>query len=495
MSYDREEWRRPWRSEDTPGPVGGLVTPVPAAGRSADEVADEVAEADEADGHPADDAVGAGAIWSSGTTGGRVDTARLDAPGTASSVTEPIARFPQPPPSGWSESSNGPGSPVGSVRPPDTTGTVEAPDRRGRGRGGWVAVLVAGLLGGLVGSGATLAVVLADVEDRPVGPVSAPTIEIDGDVGAVIPSVAQAVTPSVVRIDVIGGGAPAGGPLGSPLGSGVIYRSDGFILTNHHVIEGAEEVRVRLANGDLLPAEIVGSDELNDLAVLQVDRDDLPAVNLRDPADEPLVVGEQVVAIGSPFGLDASVTAGIISALNREIRVDESEEGPLVIPSVIQTDAAINPGNSGGALVDARGRLVGINTAILTRTGASQGVGFAVSAEQAIVSANQLIESGFVRHALLGIGGVDVTPEAAEQFGLDSPRGAMVESVQDGTGAAAAGMRPRDIIVEIDGTPLATMSELLAEVRRRQPDDVVELGVIRDGTRRTVEVTLGERPR
>jgi S1-C subfamily serine protease len=327
--------------------------------------------------------------------------------------------------------------------------------------------------------------------------VTAPSIEVNGEQASIVPAVAQAVTPSVVRIDIEGGiGASPLAPGGAPaLGSGVIYRSDGYILTNHHVIDGAEAVRVRLSSGDILDAEVIGSDALNDLAVLRVDRTGLPAVNVRSP-DEPLVVGETVVAIGSPFGLDASVTTGIISALNREIAVDEVEEGGrLVIPSVIQTDAAINPGNSGGALVDARGRLVGINTAILTRSGASQGVGFAVSAEQAIASADQLIEEGFVRHPLLGIAGIDVSPEVAEEFGLEASRGAVVDSVQEGTGAAEAGMRPGDIIVGIDGEPLATMSELVAEVRRRAPGDQLTLTVIRDGEELEVDVTLGERPR
>jgi S1-C subfamily serine protease len=304
------------------------------------------------------------------------------------------------------------------------------------------------------------------------------------------------VTPSVVRIDVSQG--PGDGPVSArpSLGSGVIYRSDGYILTNHHVVEGADEVTVRLASGEILDGEVIGSDELNDLAVVRVAETGLPAINVR-PENEPLIVGETVVAIGSPFGLDASVTAGVISALNREIRLDEPQEGGglLTIPSVIQTDAAINPGNSGGALVDAQGRLVGINTAILTRSGASQGVGFAVSAEQAMVSADQLIDEGFVRHPLLGIAGIDVEPEVAERFGLAASRGAVVESVQDGTGAQEAGLRPGDIIVEIDGEPLATMSELVAEVRRRQPGDVMELRIIRDGEPVDVEVTLSERPR
>jgi S1-C subfamily serine protease len=493
VTYDRDEWRRSWRPEDTPGGMGRsgsaghAAEPAAGPGRPADGDAAGVAgpgtpATGAAGARPAGDPLGAP---TSATAAGGVDT-----------DTTPITRFPQPPPESWDVTSAGPGSPAGSVRPPDTTGTVDAPVKRDRRRRGIVLALVAALLGAAIGTGTTLAILLP--EDR-TGTVTAPAIEVNGDAGSVVPAVAQAVTPSVVRIDIVGSGLsadPLGGPGSSPaLGSGVIYRSDGYILTNHHVVDGADEVRVRLSSGDVLDAEVVGSDQLNDLAVLSVERTGLPAINVRSE-DEPLIVGEMVIAIGSPFGLDASVTSGIISALNREIAVDEAEEGGrLVIPSVIQTDAAINPGNSGGALVDAQGQLVGINTAILTRSGASQGVGFAVSAEQAIASADQLIEEGFVRHPLLGIAGIDVTPETAEEFGLDASRGAVVDSVQEGTGAAEAGMRPGDIIVAIDGEPLATMSELVAEVRRRAPGDVLTLTVVRDGEESDLEVTLGERPR
>jgi S1-C subfamily serine protease len=454
VSYDRDEWRRPWREGDSPTPLA--MPPVDG------EIADSEA-----------------------------------ATPLASGPT--IQRFPQPPPPEWDERSAGPGSPLGSVRPPDTTGTVVAPARP---RGGLVGALFGGVIGAVIGTAATLALLLGGlpgaggVDAGGQRTVTAPRIEVSGDLG-VVPAVAEAVTPSVVRIDVSSERTDAAGLGAAALGSGVIYRSDGYILTNHHVVVGASDVTVRLSSGDILPAEIVGTDPLNDLAVLRVASTGLPAINLR-PTDEPLVVGETVIAIGSPFGLDASVTTGIISALNREIRLDEQQPalgGALVIPSVIQTDAAINPGNSGGALVDAQGRLVGINTAILTRTGASQGVGFAVSAEQAVSSADQLIEQGFVRHPLLGIAGIDVTPEVAERFGLPASRGAVIESVQDGTGADDADLRAGDIIVEIDGEPLATMSQLVAEVRRRTPGETIVLTLFRDGEDLTVEVVLGERPR
>lgn len=352
------------------------------------------------------------------------------------------------------------------------------------------------LFGGMIGA-ITVLVVSALVFGAPLVITSdtrAPIIDVNGD-GANVPAVAAAVTPSVVRVDVRTNSQPGSVSQRTGLGSGVIYSSDGYIITNFHVIEGAEQVRVRLANGDTLDARIVGSDQLNDLAVLKISRTDLPAINLR-PADEPIQVGETVVAIGSPFGLDASVSSGIISALDRELRIETSPgEGVLTIPSVLQTDAAINPGNSGGPLVDRNGRLLGINTAILSGTGANQGVGFAVSVEQVVISAEQIIADGFVRHALLGISGLTISEEQADALGLEQPRGAVVELVQEGSGADQAGVRVGDVIVEVDGADLATMPELVALVRRRSPGDTIVLTVLREGERLSITVELGERPR
>lgn len=454
MAYDRDEWRRPWRAGDLDRTSAPVEVP---ASRSA--VSDHERPV--------------------------------------------IARFPQPPPTGWGASVAGPGSPAGSVRPPDTLGTVDAPSRRRRP----VGVVLGALIGAVIGTlgtlvltdalpGATEVTAEAPAESPSPDRVAAPPIEPLSE-SSIVPAVAAAVTPSVVRIDVGSGDNGAGTAVRSGLGSGVIYRSDGYIITNHHVIEGATSVEVRLADGDVLEAEIIGSDELNDIAVVKVDAEGLPAINLRPVEREPLLVGETVIAIGSPFGLDASVTAGVLSALNREIRLDEQNpgEGVQSIPSILQTDAAINPGNSGGALVDAQGRLVGINTAILTRSGASQGVGFAVGVEQAMSSAEQLIEQGFVRHPLLGIAGKDVSAEDAEQLGLPAPRGAIIESVQPDTGASVVDLRPGDVIVSVDGERLATMSELVAEVRRRAPGDEVLLEIFRDGETFEVAVELGERPR
>jgi S1-C subfamily serine protease len=455
MQRDRDEWRRPWveGQAELPGPTRSTAAPSRVAAAPVSTGLD-----------------------------GAFDVV-LDEPrvsGTFGRVTAPDV---QPP-----------GAALRSASPAMTSVPVGAvPGRRGPAR---IAGLVAlALVAGSAGSLMTLA--LVDLPDA-AAPVSTSTPTASAPVtqaplvdGAsredLIPQVADTVLPSVVRINV-GGGASLGE---GALGSGVIYRSDGYIITNNHVIEPGGPIEVRLANGDRLPAELIGTDPLNDLAVLRVDRSDLPAIRLR-PTSEPLRVGETVVAIGSPFGLDATVTAGIISALNRDINVPNSRDA---IPAAIQTDAAINPGNSGGALVDLRGQLVGINTAILSRSGVNEGVGFAVSVQQAISSSDQLIEQGFVRHPLLGIMGMDISQEIADAFGLESRRGAVVESVQPGSAADLGGMLVGDIVVAVDGVELRNMSDLVAEVRRRAPGQSVRFDVLRSGERVQLTVVLGERPR
>ena len=447
MQRDHDEWRRPWASN-------------PPAGETSD------------------------------STGGV--------------VTAPTPR-PRPlaPPATWDVHDSGPGSPPGSVRPPDTVGTVDAPPRAPRGRGGIVLALVAGLLGAVIGTGGTLAVVGTDGEaggetattsgqtTAEGGDVRAPTIDLEGiETDTVVPAVAEAVLPSVVRIDIVGGDA-GGAEEQLGLGSGVIYRSDGYIITNNHVVEEAPSLDVKLTNGDEYDAEVVGTDPRNDLAVLRIDATGLPAINVR--TDDPLVVGETAIAIGSPFGLDASVTAGVVSATGRDLTVPPRNGGQAtVIPAVIQTDAAINPGNSGGALVDREGRLIGINTAILSATGGSQGVGFAIPTDQAVTSADQLIETGEVQYPLLGVVGQDVTSEMAQRLGLEEGAGAVIREVQPGSGAAEAGLRPDDVIVALDGEPIESMSDLVVAVRNHRPGDTVEVTYVRDGDQQTTEVTLGE---
>lgn len=271
------------------------------------------------------------------------------------------------------------------------------------------------------------------------------------------------------------------------VGSGFIVDPNGLIVTNNHVVKGATDITVTMANGKHYPGKVVGTDPGTDLALVRINAKGLPALRFVQN-DKSVRVGDWVVAIGSPLGLAHTVSVGIVSALNRGIAINERV-------NFIQTDAAINPGNSGGALVDGEGRLVGINTAILSRTGGNQGIGFAVPAEQAVASADQIIEQGFVRHPLLGISGIDVSPEIAEEFGLQASRGAVVDAVQEGTGAEEAGVQSGDIIIAVDGEPLATMSQLVAEVRSRAPGDTVELTIVRAGEELTVDVTLSERPR
>ena len=413
---------------------------------------------------------------------------------------------PQPPPPAWGDRDHGPGSPVGSVRPPDTIGTVEAPAASRRGRRGFAIGMLGALLGAVIGTAGTLAAVeFLGIAAGPRAPEAGPAVQapvVEGGSGepTVVTAVANAVTPSVVRIDVLDEQRRDGELVGVPagVGSGVVYRSDGYLLTNNHVVENADRVRVRFSDGEAADAEVVGTDPLTDLAVLKVERTGLPAINLR--IEPSVVVGETAIAIGSPFGLDASVTAGVVSALNRDLEVPpQNGRGALVIPTVIQTDAAINPGNSGGALVDAQGRLIGINTAILTASGGSQGVGFAIGVGSAVAAADQIIEQGFVSHAFLGVGGFDLTPEVArryeQEYGIELDGGAVVERVIEGSAAEEAGLQPEDVIVAVDGEPIEDMSDLTVVIRRYRPGDSLTLTFVREDARIEAEVTLGERPR
>ncbi len=455
MQRDRDEWRRPWTAGDGPLPGALPVADARAAAESRLATGWDAAY-DRVDGLEQE-------VVPSGTYG-RTDPVREPTPTLAP--------------------------------PPARAVPASAPVAPARRRGG---TIVTALVAGAVGAAVTLAAVGRPVAaPTPADVAPSPSVEAPGGTPSptrpsidaardVIPQVADLVTPSVVRIDVVGGTAQ----LGEALGSGVIYRADGYVITNNHVIEAGTEVSVTLATGERLPAEIVGVDVLNDLAVLRIDASGLPEIAIRPESDQ-IRVGETVVAIGSPFGLDASVTAGIISALNRDLPIPDSNDR---IPAVIQTDAAINPGNSGGALVDLEGRLIGINTAIVSRSGANEGIGFAVTSSQAVSSADQLIRQGFVRYPLLGIMGTDVSEEVAAAFGLPDRRGAVIESVQAGSAADTAGLLPGDVIVAVDGAPLTTMSQLVAEVRRRAPGDVVRFDVVRDGGRLVIDVTLGERPR
>ncbi len=378
--------------------------------------------------------------------------------------------------------------PAGAAPPP-----APAPPPAGISGARLVLVaLVAALIGGLLAGGVTLAASRRNAGDvaapppPPAQPVQAATVEVqDGGGLTQVEAVAAAVVPSVVQIDVEGAGRAGGG---SGNGSGVVYRSDGHILTNNHVVAGADELRVVFSDGTMSDAEVVGRDPLTDLAVLRVDRSGLAAVQIGD--SDALRVGQLAIAIGSPFGLEGSVTAGVVSALERPISVGNG----IRLPDVVQTDAAINPGNSGGALVGADGRLIGINSAILTsgtsRTNA--GVGFAIPVDIAVRVADELIASGAVVYPFLGVEGTDVPPGAAQRLGVD--KGALIEAVQPGTPAADAGLQPQDVIVRIGTTPVESMDDLIIAIREADVGDTVSITYLRGGRERSADVTLVERP-
>ncbi len=311
---------------------------------------------------------------------------------------------------------------------------------------------------------------------------------------------------SVVEITVTstGEGAPFSPPGGGRApGSGFVYDDEGHVITNQHVVAGAESVTVKLADGSTHDGTVVGSDPSTDLAVVKVDAPAGTLEPLELAESEGLEVGDGVVAIGSPFGLDQTVTAGIVSALHRQITAPND----FSINDAIQTDAAINHGNSGGPLLDLEGRVVGVNSQIESDSGGNVGVGFAVPSNTVAKIAAQLIESGEVEHAYLGIGVATVSATAAEE--LDLPQGVQVTSVRPRTPAAdaelEAGSGERivdgevlatggDVITAIDGESVTTAEELQRVIDSKSPGDEIELTVTRDGEELQVDVTLASRP-
>jgi S1-C subfamily serine protease len=312
-----------------------------------------------------------------------------------------------------------------------------------------------------------------------------------------VAQVASQVGPSVVQVNVdVTQNTPFGPQSEEGIGSGVIYRDDGYIVTNNHVVKGATELNVAFADGTTEPAQVVGRDPRTEMAVIRVDRNDLPAAKFNE--DEDLVVGQLAVAIGSPSGFESTVTSGVISGIGREFPAEFTGGDPAAtsaLTDLIQTDAAISPGNSGGALADRDGEVIGINVAYLppSDTGAVN-IGFAIPSDTAASVADQLIETGKVSSAYLGIGTTDLSPEDAERFGLPVESGAIVEQVEPGSGADAAGVRRGDIIVRLGNDPIDNAGDLFGALRDYQPGDTVELTVFRDGEELTLDVTLGERP-
>jgi serine protease Do len=267
-------------------------------------------------------------------------------------------------------------------------------------------------------------------------------------------------------------------------GSGVVVRSDGYILTNNHVVRDADKIRVTLEDGRAFDAEVVGTDPKSDVAVIKIKADGLDPAKLGN--SDQLEVGEWVLAVGNPFQLSSTVTAGIVSAVGR------SNIGLADYEDFIQTDAAINPGNSGGALVNLDGNVVGINTAIASRTGGNQGVGFAIPINMASRIMDSLISHGRVVRGWLGVSIQNINDTTAEIFGMDRPHGALVGQVTPGSPAEDAGVRQGDVVVSIDGKQVKDVEDLQLKIVDRAPGTKVDLGILRDGKERSITVELGE---
>ncbi|GEK47049.1 AlgW protein [Bisbaumannia pacifica] len=272
----------------------------------------------------------------------------------------------------------------------------------------------------------------------------------------------------------------------SSLGSGVIVSRDGYVLTNHHVINGADQIQVALRDGRETLAEVIGTDPESDLAVLHIELDDLPVIALSD--SNRVAVGDVALAIGNPFGVGQTVTMGIISATGR------SHLGLNAYEDFIQTDAAINPGNSGGALIDPEGALVGINTAIFSRSGGSQGIGFAIPANLARNILEELVTQGRVIRGWLGIEAQQMTPELALSFGLQTPQGVVIAGVMADGPADRAGLRPGDVLLAVDGRPILDARAAMSDIAAIAPGAELPLTVIRSGQPREVILEVGERP-
>ena len=311
---------------------------------------------------------------------------------------------------------------------------------------------------------------------------------------------------SVVEISV--SSTSSDGPLGEPqtqsaLGSGFVYDDQGHIVTNAHVVDGAQSVSVRFWDGSTHDATVVGTDPSTDLAVIKVDAPSSLLAPLALGDSDAVTVGEPVVAIGSPFGLEETVTSGIVSALHRQM----SSPNGFTIDDAIQTDAAINHGNSGGPLLDSQGKVIGVNSQIESESGGSDGVGFAIPASTVQSIASQLLATGSVEHAYLGVGVATIPDSALSQLGL--PQGVEITDVKSGTPAANAGLRAAtgsetvdgqdfptggDVITAVDGKAITSGTDLQSAVDAKKPGDTITVTYSRDGQSRTVEVTLGTRP-
>jgi S1-C subfamily serine protease len=310
-----------------------------------------------------------------------------------------------------------------------------------------------------------------------------------------VSAIAKKVTPSIVNINVstqvqsfpgLNSGVQEG------TGSGIIYTSDGYILTDNHVVGSAQTITVTLADGEQLKGTRVGTDPETDVAVVKIDKTGLPAISIGN--SDTLVVGQLAVAVGSPFGFEQSVTSGIISALHRNVPAQDENGQTVVLTDMIQTDAPINPGNSGGALTDSAARLVGINTLIASSSGGSEGVGFATPVNTAKAVADDIIAGRSISHPYIGVAGQTVSENIASQYNLPVTSGAYVTNVVTGGPADKAGIKSGNIIVAINGQSVSSMDDLIAQVRRGTVGNKVTVTYYSGKDKKTTQVTLEEKP-
>ncbi|MDI9590705.1 MAG: trypsin-like peptidase domain-containing protein [Acidobacteriota bacterium] len=358
-------------------------------------------------------------------------------------------------------------------------------------RGGTVRPLLMGLVGGAIGAVAvSLALTVAGVGGvtkvvRTSESSAGQTITLDAltEDATVSKAVAAKALPSVVSVYVASGE-------GVGLGSGVVLDTEGNIITNYHVVEDATSIAVTIA-GKSYDATVIGTDSSSDLAVVRAELDGDAVTPIEIGNSDDLVVGDWVMTIGSPFGLDQSVSAGIVSSLSRN-QLMQSAAGSTLYTNLIQTDASINPGNSGGALVDAEGKLVGISTLFSSDTESFAGIGFAIPGNYAIDIAGKIIAGEPVTHAYIGLSMQTVNAQNAQQYRLPVNQGAYVAEVTEGGPAAKAGLREGDIIIGLAGEEITSADGMILAVRGHKIDETVEITFVRDGKEMTTEVTFGD---
>jgi serine protease DegQ len=322
---------------------------------------------------------------------------------------------------------------------------------------------------------------LAGSTTPPVSNVASPTAtQAPASTGPIDPfspvvDIVKKMQPSVVTVTTDGG-----------LGSGIIFSPDGYIVTNNHVVASGTTYTVSFASGEQVPATLVGTDPTTDVAVLKVDKTNLPAASFEQNLPQ---VGQLAVAIGSPLGFENTVTVGIVSGLDRTIPGSAQESQALV--DLIQTDAAISPGNSGGALVDADSHVIGMNVAYIPPAESAVSIGFAIPATTVNSVATDLIAGKAVQHAFLGIRYGTLTPEIAQQYNINSDHGLVVLEVQTGTPADQAGLKPGDVLLTFDGQTMNQIEDLIAVLHQHAPGDTVSIGIERNNQPMTLQVTLG----